>query len=284
MPFMVSTTWPTTSPPLTATPEALSASWLACLALSAFCLTVDDNSSMEAAVSSSAEACSSVRWLRSWLPWAICAEAVATPSALPRTPPTMAARLSFMPDKACRSCAVSSLPSHFNSTVRSPAAMRSAASTARATGRVIEPGQHPAERQQQQGDDDGADHQQPHETGHAGLRALHPASWRSASFGTTRPSRSRSMSISFIERFVRRRPNALRDSASLEAILGLRSAGRSWRPRSARDSANSFVHGWRNTRAQLPLDLVEELDARRRNVDHRLVLDESPSRRAGSRS
>lgn len=48
-----------------ATVDAPSASWLACYAFSAFCLTVELNCSMDAAVSSSAEACSSVRWLRS---------------------------------------------------------------------------------------------------------------------------------------------------------------------------------------------------------------------------
>ncbi len=45
---IVSTTSPTTWPPLTATTEALSASALACCALSAFCFTVAVNSSMEA--------------------------------------------------------------------------------------------------------------------------------------------------------------------------------------------------------------------------------------------
>jgi len=55
------TTWPTTSPPLIATVEAPSASWLACLALSAFCFTVEPSCSIDAAVSSSALACSSVR-------------------------------------------------------------------------------------------------------------------------------------------------------------------------------------------------------------------------------
>jgi len=87
--FIVSTTWPTTSPPLTATLDAPSASWLACWALSAFCLTVELSCSIEAAVSCSAEACCSVRWLRSRLPWAICDDAVATLSAFWRTPPTM---------------------------------------------------------------------------------------------------------------------------------------------------------------------------------------------------
>jgi hypothetical protein len=85
MPFIVSTTWPTTAPPWIATVDALCASWLAWRALSAFCRTVDPSCSIDAAVCSSALACSSVRWLRSWLPWAICALAVATLSALLRT-------------------------------------------------------------------------------------------------------------------------------------------------------------------------------------------------------
>ena len=50
-----------TSPPLMAIVLAPSASWLACMALSAFCLTVELNCSIEAAVFSRAEACSLVR-------------------------------------------------------------------------------------------------------------------------------------------------------------------------------------------------------------------------------
>ena len=50
MPFMVSTTWPTTSPPSIATLEALMANWLAWRAESAFCFTVEPSSSMLAAV------------------------------------------------------------------------------------------------------------------------------------------------------------------------------------------------------------------------------------------
>jgi hypothetical protein len=89
MPFMVSTTWLTISPPRSATVLAPIASWLACWALSAFCLTVEPSCSIEAAVSSSALACSSVRWLRSALPLAICAEPVAMLSLLLRTVPTI---------------------------------------------------------------------------------------------------------------------------------------------------------------------------------------------------
>ena len=65
---------PTTSPPLHRHRRwRRSASWLAWRALSAFCLTVEPSSSIDAAVSSSALACCSVRWHRSSLPWAIWA-------------------------------------------------------------------------------------------------------------------------------------------------------------------------------------------------------------------
>ncbi|CKV28752.1 Uncharacterised protein [Mycobacterium tuberculosis] len=53
MDAIFSTTWSTTAPPREATCEAESASWLASRALSAFCLTVEVSSCMEAAVCSS---------------------------------------------------------------------------------------------------------------------------------------------------------------------------------------------------------------------------------------
>jgi len=81
IPFIVATTSPTTAPPLTATSEAPAASWLACRAFSAFCLTVAVSSSIEEAVSSSELACSSVRCDRSALPWEISREAVSISSA-----------------------------------------------------------------------------------------------------------------------------------------------------------------------------------------------------------
>ena len=68
---MVCTTSDTTTPPLTATSEAFTASWLAWRALSAFCFTVEVSSSIEEAVSSSELACCSVRDDRSRLPEAI---------------------------------------------------------------------------------------------------------------------------------------------------------------------------------------------------------------------
>ena len=94
--FIVPTTSLTTSPPRTATLDALRASWLAWRALSAFCLTVELSSSIDAAVSSSAEACCSVRFERSLLPSAIWLEPLAMLSLLARTCATMAASASRM--------------------------------------------------------------------------------------------------------------------------------------------------------------------------------------------
>ena len=100
---MVCTICETTAPPLTAMLEAETASWLVWRALSAFFLTVEVNYSIEAAVSSNALACSSVRLDRSWLPAAIWPEAVAMVSVLVRTWPTTWPRFEFMSFSACRS-------------------------------------------------------------------------------------------------------------------------------------------------------------------------------------
>jgi hypothetical protein len=70
-----------TSPPRSACARALAASWLAWLAFSALCFTVEVISSIEAAVSSSEEACSCVRWLKSSLPLAICRAAWRPPAS-----------------------------------------------------------------------------------------------------------------------------------------------------------------------------------------------------------
>src|SRR5471032_3329960 len=91
---MVSTTWATSAPPLTATDEALKASWLAWRALSAFCRTVEVISSSEEAVSSRLPAWCSVRRDRSRLPAAICSLAVAIELLPSRTPRTVADSLS----------------------------------------------------------------------------------------------------------------------------------------------------------------------------------------------
>ena len=143
MPFMVSTTSDTTSPPCTATVEALMASWLARLALSAFCLTVELSSSIDAAVCCKALACSSVRLDRSVLPAAICELADATPCALPRTPETTVARLSRMEARPAIRWAISSRPCTSIFGVRSPwatvPAMATASFNAREIWRIIAP-------------------------------------------------------------------------------------------------------------------------------------------------
>ena len=90
---IVATTRPTTSLPRVATSEALAASVLACCAFSAFCFTVEVNSSMLDAVSSSEAACSSVREDKSTLPEAISLEPVAILSADSRTCPMSLTRL-----------------------------------------------------------------------------------------------------------------------------------------------------------------------------------------------
>ena len=127
---MVSTTWPTTFPPCTAMVEALTASWLAVRALSAFCRTVEPSSSMDAAVCSSALACDSVRADRSLFPWAISALAVATPSEPWRTLDTTETSDLVMASSAVSSCATSSLPWVLMAWVRSPLATACATSTA----------------------------------------------------------------------------------------------------------------------------------------------------------
>ncbi|CAM3652179.1 hypothetical protein ACAN107058_12720 [Paracidovorax anthurii] len=102
MSSMVRTTLPTTSPPRAAVAEAEEASWDAVRTVSAFCLTVEFISSMEAAVCWRLEACSSVRWLRSALPVAIWEAPVAMDSLLWRTSETTCARLARMAPMAAR--------------------------------------------------------------------------------------------------------------------------------------------------------------------------------------
>ena len=138
MPFMVRTTSATTSPPCVATVWALSASWLAARALSAFWRTVELSSSIEAEVSSRALACCSVRADRSLLPWAISALAVATPSAPRRTSPTMPANCCCMAPSVCSNWPGSSLPVASRAYVRSPCAMACASWRLRCTGCTIE--------------------------------------------------------------------------------------------------------------------------------------------------
>ena len=89
MEAMVTTTLFTTSPPFIATSRAPIPNWLACLAFSALCFTVEDSSSIEEAVSSRLAACSSVRCERSLLPVAISLAAMVMESTLDRTLPTI---------------------------------------------------------------------------------------------------------------------------------------------------------------------------------------------------
>ncbi|CAB3855600.1 hypothetical protein LMG26842_03077 [Achromobacter dolens] len=96
MPCIVLTTSATAEPPRSATSDALAANWLAWRALSAFCLTVEANCSIEAAVSSSEAACCSVRLDRSVLPAEISREPTLISSTPRRTVATVRVRLSCM--------------------------------------------------------------------------------------------------------------------------------------------------------------------------------------------
>ena len=75
----------TTAPPFSAWSRAAMASWFAWPALSAFCLTVVVISSIEEAVSSSEEDCSSVRCERLALPAEISSAPRCTSAATPFT-------------------------------------------------------------------------------------------------------------------------------------------------------------------------------------------------------
>ncbi len=138
IPLIVSTTCLTTAPPFPATSDAPTASALACFAFSAFCLTVLVSSSIDDAVSSSDDACSSVRCERSWFPAAISLDAVAIVSVPVRTSRTTDDRLSFMRFNALSRSPVSSAVCASSRTVRSPPATASAARTAFSSGLTIE--------------------------------------------------------------------------------------------------------------------------------------------------
>ncbi|KAF1036243.1 MAG: hypothetical protein GAK35_04117 [Herbaspirillum frisingense] len=129
MPSMVCTTCPTTSPPRLAMSEALLANWPAWRALSAFCFTVEVSESMLEAVVASEPACSSVREDRSRLPAAISRAPMSMASVPWWIPLITSARRSRMADISYSRLLVS--PGRvFTRTVRSPAAMRVAISTA----------------------------------------------------------------------------------------------------------------------------------------------------------
>ncbi len=122
---MVATTSVTTAPPWVATAEALSASWLAWRALSAFWRTIEVISSMLDAVSSSELACSSVRCDRSALPAAICLVAAPIDSEPWRTRRTVSVNAACMRARPSSRRPISSRRSMRTGCVRSPAAMRS---------------------------------------------------------------------------------------------------------------------------------------------------------------
>jgi len=126
MPSIVVTTWRTTAPPCLATSAASAARPSAWRALSAFLRTVWPSCSMVAVVSCSALACCSVRPDRSWLPWASSSLALATLSALRRTPVTTRCKADCISDKACSSGANSSCTVGATGMVRSPSRTRSA--------------------------------------------------------------------------------------------------------------------------------------------------------------
>ncbi|MCW0405832.1 hypothetical protein NB689_002989 [Xanthomonas sacchari] len=123
MPFMVVTTWPTTSPPCEATAAAPAASWLAWRAYSAFCLTVEVSSSIEAAVRSRLAACCSVRRDRSPLPLAISVEATLMLAAAAWMRPTIAASCAAVALASSRMRPNTPWNSPCMRAVRSPAAM-----------------------------------------------------------------------------------------------------------------------------------------------------------------
>ncbi|CUJ76485.1 Uncharacterised protein [Achromobacter xylosoxidans] len=125
MPCIVFTTSATAEPPRSATSDALAASWFAWRALSAFCLTVEASSSIEAAVSSSEAACCSVRLDRSVLPAAISCEPVLISSTPRRTEETVRVRLSCMRLRAANNWPISLVLRTSTRAVRSPPAMRS---------------------------------------------------------------------------------------------------------------------------------------------------------------
>ena len=106
--------------------------------MSALFLTVAVSCSIDAAVCWRLLACSSVRWLRSALPWAICAEPVAIDSDALRTSPTMATRLVFISFNAPSRVPISSSRSTTMVAPRSPDATVCATFTATPMPPVIE--------------------------------------------------------------------------------------------------------------------------------------------------
>ncbi|CUJ46222.1 Uncharacterised protein [Achromobacter xylosoxidans] len=136
IPCIVLTTSATAEPPRSATSDALAASWFAWRALSAFCLTVEASSSIEAAVSSSEAACSSVRLDRSVLPAEISRDPTVISSTPRRTVDTVRVRLSCMRLRAANSWPISLCERTSTRLVRSPAAILSKCWPASTSGRT----------------------------------------------------------------------------------------------------------------------------------------------------
>jgi hypothetical protein len=122
--LIVCTTPRTTSPPRDARSAASRARPLARVALSALLATVDVNSSMLAAVCSSADDCCSVRDDRSVLPAAISFAPVVTASEPARTFATVSVSPCCIRDSARSNCPISLRPASGTLIVRSPSATR----------------------------------------------------------------------------------------------------------------------------------------------------------------
>ncbi len=123
MPLILSETWLASVPPCEATAAAPAANWLACRACSAFCLTVEVSSSIDAAVSSRLAACCSVRRARSSLPAAISAAAPLMLIAAVWIRVTIAANCSAVVLASSRMVANTPWKSPCMRAVRSPAAI-----------------------------------------------------------------------------------------------------------------------------------------------------------------
>ena len=134
---MLWTTCPMTCSPCSAALRAAWAIWLACWAESAVCLTVPVSSLMAALVDSRLLAALTVRSLKSWLPEAICAEALDTMWMEPRSSPRMWIQPSRAWFRAFMQRPISSSRLVAQSAVRSPSANDRAIISICSTGRTM---------------------------------------------------------------------------------------------------------------------------------------------------
>jgi hypothetical protein len=139
MPSMVITTCWKAAPPRSATPRADCASSPALRVASVLACTLSVSTDSDAAVCCKALAACSVRWLRSWLPWATSELATEIESAAWRTAPTMRSSDETKRLKAEASAPTSSLLSTGMRRLRSPwpSAISSSMRAARPTGAAI---------------------------------------------------------------------------------------------------------------------------------------------------